>query len=353
MREILSQKIKNQERITDAEALYLYQDASLEDLQDWATQVKARYHNTKQATYLIMRIINYTNVCVALCDYCSFYRLPKSPEGYVLTKQDMFQKIDEILELNGDFVAFNGGHNPRLSLEWYCDLFKSIREKYKTQVEFFAMTVAEMMYISKHCKVPYFETATQLKNAGVNWITGGGAEILTNEFRERHSPHKYTADDYITAQKEIIRAGLNTTATMVIGFDESLIERIEHLRRCRDLQDETNGLFSFLTWTYKPYGNELGGQEITHEEYLRHLAVCRIYLDNVKHLRTSVLTQNENALRGLHFGANDFDVPLEDEVTQLAGAVINQNIATVLNQARKEGFELVFRPMTENLVASA
>ncbi len=349
MKTQIAQKIKNGERINDADALYLYKDAALEDLSAWATAVKTRFHAPDVATYLIMRIINYTNVCVALCDYCSFYRLPNSPEGYVLTAQDIYHKIDEILALGGDFVGFNGGHNPKLSLDWYAKLFQGIRQKYGPRVEFYGMTVAELMYIAKHCKTGYFDAAQFLKSAGVSWITGGGAEILTNGFRERHSPLKYTADDYIFAQKEILRAGVKSTATMVVGFDETLEERVEHLRRVRDLQDETHGgLFSFLTWTYKPYHNELGGLEISHDEYLRHLAVCRIYLDNVKFIRTSVLTQNENALRGLHFGANDFDVPLEDEVTEKAGATVNRNIEAVLNQARAQGFRLEFRRMAKN-----
>ena len=148
------------------------------------------------------------------------------------------------------------------------------------------------------------------------------------------------------AQSEIIRAGVNTTATMVVGFDESLEERVEHLHRTRDLQDQTSGLFSFLTWTYKPIDNDFAGDEISHEDYLRHLAVCRIYLDNVKHIRTSVLTQNKNAFKGLHYGANDFDIPLEDEVTQKAGAVVNKDIEMVLQQAKDEGFEVEFRAMS-------
>jgi len=343
--EKIQQKIHSREPITDEDADFLYTQASLADLKKWASQVRARYHNPKQATYLIMRIINYTNVCVAKCDYCSFYRLPSSPDGYVLPQKDIFAKIDEIIKLQGDFVGFNGGFNPNLSVDWYCDLYKNIRNRYGNSVEFYAMTVAELMYIAKRWNISYYDACLKLKKAGVRWITGGGAEILTNEFRERHSPLKYTADDFIYAQEEILRSGINTTATMVIGFDETLEERIEHLRRTRELQSKTNGLFSFLTWTYKPENNELGGKEISQQEYLRHLAVCRIYLDNIKHIRTSVLTQNENALRGLHFGANDFDIPLEDEVTEMAGAVINRNIHEVLDQARSQGFEPVFRHM--------
>lgn len=345
MRAVIESKISSGGRITDEEARYLYEGAELSDLAKWAGTVRARFHPPQKATYLIMRIINYTNICVAKCDYCAFYELPGSGAGYVMPLSRIFEKFDEILSLGGDFVGFNGGFNPRLSVDWYCDVFRKIRERYGDRVEFYGMTVAELMYIAKRWHLSYFDVARRLKAAGVHWITGGGAEILTNAFRKRHSPLKYTADDFILAQKEILRAGVNTTATMVIGFDESIEERIEHLSRTRALQDETGGLFSFLTWTYKPANTELGGREVSHEEYLRHLAVCRIYLDNIRHIRTSVLTQNENALKGLKFGANDFDIPLEDEVTEKAGAVINRDINAVLDQARGQGFEPVFRCM--------
>lgn len=346
MREILAKKVAHHQRINDEEARYLYEEASLEDLRQWATTAKLKRHPRNEVTYLIMRIINYTNVCVAQCDYCSFYRLPRSPEGYVLARDAMYEKIDEILELGGDFVAFNGGFNPRLKLDWYEETFSQIRRRYGNSIEFFALTIAEMMYVAKLCRLSYATVCKALKDAGVNWITGGGAEILTNEFRLRHSPYKYTADDYMNAQEIVLESGLNSTGTMVIGFDETTDERIEHLRRVRELQDRASKpLFSFLPWTYKPYHNELGGDEVGPEQYWRHLAVSRLYLDNIHHIRTSVLTQNENALRGLHYGANDFDIPLEDEVTQMAGAVINRNIQDILQQAKEEGFEPVFRPM--------
>ena len=354
MRNRIAEKVQNGIRLDDSDAYYLYTKTKLADLRDWATKVRARFHEPDKATYLIMRIINYTNVCVALCDYCSFYRLPKSPEGYVLPREKIFEKIDEILALGGDFVAFNGGFNPRLKLDWYQDTFSQIRARYGDSVEFYALTVAEMMYVAKLCRLSYGEVCRALKSAGVRWITGGGAEILTNGFRLRHSPQKYTADDFMDAQEAILDSGLNSTATMVIGFDESTEERIEHLRRVRELQDKTKGgLFSFLSWTYKPWNNELGGQELDPQEYLRHLAVARLYLDNVIHIRTSVLTQNDNALMGLHYGADDFDIPLEDEVTQMAGAVINRNIEEILNNARDQGFEPVFRRMTPRPLQSA
>jgi len=177
----------------------------------------------------------------------------------------------------------------------------------------------------------------------VHWITGGGSEILTEDFRARHAKWKYTVADYFEAQRAIVDAGLQTTATMVIGFDETLDERLEHLQRTRDFQDEGAGLFSFLCWTYKPYGTAFGGREISPQEYWRHIALSRIFLDNVKHIRTSVLTQNEEAFRALDFGADDFDLPIEDEVTQKAGATIDLDLEALLGVPRRLGYEVEYR----------
>ena len=188
---------------------------------------------------MVMRIINYTNVCVAQCDYCAFYVLPNQEGGYVLPREDVFAKIDELLELGGDLVAFNGGFNPKLPLDFYCDLFAAVRERYGDRVEFYALTIAEFVYLADRAGLSYAEAAARLRDAGVHWITGGGSEILTEDFRKRHAKFKYTVRDYFEAQRAIVEAGLKTTATMVIGFDETLDERLEHLQRTRDFQDET------------------------------------------------------------------------------------------------------------------
>jgi cyclic dehypoxanthinyl futalosine synthase len=296
---------------------------------------------------MVMRIINYTNVCVAQCDYCAFYRLPNQDGGYVLSQQQVFDKLDELLQLGGDLAAFNGGFNPHLPLAYYCELFASIRARYGDQLEFYALTIAEFMYLADHAKLDYATTAERFKDGGVRWITGGGSEILTEDFRKRHSKFKYTVAQYFEAQSAIVAAGLRTTATMVIGFDESIDERIEHLERTRRFQDETGGLASFLCWTYKPYFTQIGGIEITTGEYLRHLALSRIFLDNVPRIRTSVLTQNERALEGLLYGADDFDLPIEDEVTQKAGATISLNFERILEVARQLGFEPKYRHVPE------
>src|SRR6266498_3186895 len=317
-------------RITVDEARTLWHDASDEELKRLAGEVRARYHDPDRATYMVMRIINYTNVCVAQCDYCAFYVLPNQDGGYVLSRKDVFAKIDELLEFGGDLVGFNGGFNPRLPLDYYADLFAAVRARYGESVEFYALTIAEFVFLADRAKLSYAEAAARLRDAGVHWVTGGGSEILTEDFRKRHAKWKYTVRDYFDAQRAIVEAGLKTTATMVIGFDETLDERLEHLQRTRDFQDETGGLFSFLCWTYKPYGTAFGGREISAQEYRRHIALSRIFLDNVKHVRTSVLTQNEGAFRALDFGADDFDLPIEDEVTQKAGSRIDLDLDRLL-----------------------
>jgi cyclic dehypoxanthinyl futalosine synthase len=330
-------------RVGVDEARALWEEASDEELKRLAQGVRARWHQPDRATYMVMRIINYTNVCVAQCDYCAFYVLPNQDGGYVLSREDVFAKIDELVEFGGDLVAFNGGFNPRLPLDYYCDLFASVRERYGDRVEFYALTIAEFVFLADRAGLSYADAAVRLRDAGVHWVTGGGSEILTEDFRARHAKWKYTVADYFEAQRAIVESGMKTTATMVIGFDETLEERLEHLQRTRDFQDETGGLFSFLCWTYKPYGTAFGGREIAPREYWRHIALSRIFLDNIPHIRTSVLTQNEDAFRALDYGADDFDLPIEDEVTQKAGATIDLDLEGLLAIPRALGYRVEYR----------
>ncbi len=331
------------------DARYLYESASDEQLKRLATATRARFHPKDRATYIMMAIVNYTNICVAKCDYCSFYRLPHQSGTYLLSFEEVCKKVDELVSLGGKLVSFNGGFHPKLKLTDYAELFSKIRQRYGTSLEFFEMTVAEFMFSCKLSKLSYEQGATLLRDAGTRWITGGGAEILDDSFRKRHSPGKYTVEDYFKAQSAILAAGMGSTATMVIGFDETLDERLNHLERLRRFQDENaGGLASFLCWTYKPWNNELGGKEVSTAEYLRWLAVSRLFLHNFRHIRTSVLTRNEGALDGLNYGADDFDLPTEDEVTQKAGATISHDFQRILEAARRQGFEPVLRaPLTQ------
>jgi cyclic dehypoxanthinyl futalosine synthase len=336
-------RVARAERLDREQASWLFREARDEDLMRLASQARARFHVADEATYLMMAIVNYTNVCVAKCDYCSFYRLPGAADAYLLDFEQVAQRIDALCALGGSRVSFNGGFHPELRIHDYAELFAKVHARYP-QLEFFEMTVAEFMFACKVSKLPYDQGARILKQAGTRWVTGGGAEVLDEAFRKRHSPGKYKVSDYYRAQRAILDAEMGSTATMVIGFGESLEERLNHLEGLRAFQDGVDGrLASFLCWTYKSWGNELGGQEIGTDEYLRWLAVCRLYLDNFVHIRTSVLTKNEGALRGLHYGANDFDLPTEDEVTQKAGAQISHAFADILKHAEGLGFRTVHR----------
>jgi cyclic dehypoxanthinyl futalosine synthase len=347
----ISLKIDRGTRIDVEDARWLWLNASAEELQRLASIVRARFHSPRECTYMVMRIVNYTNVCVAQCDYCAFYKLPNQVGGYVMSHDEVFAKLDQLIALGGDLAAFNGGFNPALPLSYYCELFAAIRARYGDSLEFYALTIAEFLYLADHAKLTCAEAAQRLKAAGVRWITGGGSEILTEEFRARHSKFKYTVAEYFEAQRALIDNGLKTTATMVIGFDETLDERLEHLERTRQFQDQTGGLASFLCWTFKPYFTQIGGIEITTAEYLKHLALCRIFLDNIPRIRTSVLTQNQQALEGLNYGADDFDLPIEDEVTQKAGATISLDFDRILDYARTLGYTPKYRHVALNPVA--
>ena len=339
----LSQALAGGGRVQLSQARWLWEHATDQELAYLAHVMKQRYHKPHEATYLKMAIINYTNICVAKCDYCAFYRLPHQAGTYLLSFAEICTKIDALLAHGGSMVAFNGGFHPGLKLTDYAELFAKIHQHYP-DLGFYEMTVAEFMFATKRSKLTYKQGAELLAAAGTQWITGGGAEVLVDSFRQRHSPGKYTVQDYYAAQEAIVAAGLGSTATMVIGFDESLDERLAHLDQLRTFQDKIRGaLHSFLCWTYKPEHTAFGGKEITSHAYCRWLAVARIYLDNFVHIRTSVLTQNERALHALNYGADDFDLPTEDEVTQSAGAQISHDFKAILDYGCALGYKVRHR----------
>ena len=324
-------------RIGRTEAAELWHNADDAELQRLAAEARARFHRPDKATWLTMAIVNTTNVCVARCDYCAFYVLPNKPGAYALDADAISARLDALVALGGTLVGFNGGFHPKMRLIDYARLFQTVRSRFPT-LEFFELTVAEFMYSCKVSRLSYADGAALLRDHGTRCVTGGGAEVLTDSFRMRHSPLKYTVDDYYDAQRAILLAGLGSTATMVIGFDETLDERLDHLERLRDFQDEVGGLLpSFLCWTYKPTATELGGDEIDARSYNRWLAICRLYLDNFRHIRTSVLTRNATAMEALRWGADDFDLPTEDEVTQKAGATVSHDFEALLDAARALG----------------
>ena len=336
-------RVAARDRLSRDDAAWLWAHATDSDLQDLAQSVRARFHAPGEASYLKMAIVNYTNVCVARCDYCAFYRFPGQPDTYLLSFEQVAAKIEQLRALGGTMVGFNGGFHPDLGVEHYTGLFRRVRARFP-DMAFYEMTVAEFMFVAKRAKRSYAEVAADFAACGTGWITGGGAEILDDAFRLRHSPGKYKVEDYYAAQRAILDAGMGSTATMVIGFDETLDERLNHLDRLRRFQDDARGgLTSFLCWTYKPYNTALQGEEVSTREYLRWLAICRLFLDNFVHIRASVLTRNEDALLGLRYGANDFDLPTEDEVTPKAGATISHEFEALLESARGLGYTPVHR----------
>lgn len=329
-------------RLSDAAILDL-QTADLPTLQAMATQAKARYHPLDKASYIIMRIVSLTNVCVADCAYCAFYRRPGDPEAYILTQDQIFQKVDALVAKGGTMVAMEGGFHPKLKVDHYETLFTAMRTRYGDAIEIYGPTIVEAIWIARSSKISLEDCLVRLKAAGLRWIPGGGAEILTDEWRKRLSPKKYSVAEYLDGMRTAQKLGYGTTATMVIGFGEPLDARIEHLRHIRELQDETGGFTSFLLWTYQSQNTALGGQVTTNEDYLRTVALARIYLDNIPHIRASVLTQGEGGPEALLYGANDFDIPLEDQVTQLAGAKVESNIENVLGWVRARGITPIKR----------
>jgi len=312
-------------------------------LQDQAHARRCEYLEAHKATYIIMRIVSYTNICVADCRYCAFYRRPQDPGGYVLSNEAIFKKIDDLLSAQGSLVAMEGGFHPKLKIDHYEELFRAVRTRYQENIEIYGPTIVEVIFIARSSRISLQEALERLYQAGLRWIPGGGAEILTEAWRKKLSPRKYSVQEYLEGMELAQKLGFGTTSTMVIGFGESWEDRLEHLEYLRKLQDRTAGFSSFLLWTYQSDHTALGGSRISNEEYLKAVAISRLYLDNVPVIRASFLTQGEEGPLALKWGASDFDIVLEDQVTQLAGASIESNVEKVLSWVRDAGIEPIKR----------
>ncbi len=316
-------------RLTQALALKLL-EGKPEELRLQAHARRCEDLPETMATYIIMRIISYTNICIADCSYCAFYRRPNDPEGYVLSDEAIFKKIDELLERGGSLVAMEGGFHPKLKIDHYEHLFSQVRARYGSALEIYGPTIVEIIFIARSSRISLKEALLRLQKAGLMWIPGGGAEILTDSWRQKLSPRKYSAQEYLEGMELAQRLNFGTTATMVIGFGESWKDRLEHLEKLRQLQEKTGGFRSFLLWTYQTKNTALGGTSLSNEEYLKAVAISRLYLENIPTIRASFLTQGREGPLALQWGASDFDLPLEDQVTQLAGATIEPSLEKML-----------------------
>src|SRR5262247_2413854 len=318
----LADTIRSGGRLSAADALELYHHAPLPLLGTLADGIRARKHPEGIGTYIIDRNVNYTNVCVARCKFCAFYRPVGSSEGYTLGFEEIAKKIEETIALGGGQLLLQGGHNPDIPIAWYEDLFRKVKQRFP-DFRLHALSPPEVIHISRLSQLPVPTVIERLIAAGLDSIPGGGAEILVDRVRKiLNCYNKATADEWLGVMREAHRAGLRTTSTMMYGTVETDEERIEHLMRLRELQDETGGFTAFITWSYQPQHTELGGAEATGVDYLRTLAIARLVLDNFDNLQSSWVTQGGKVGQlSLAYGANDMgSIMIEENVVRAAGA---------------------------------
>src|SRR6266567_4585830 len=343
----IADKVLAGDRIGADAALALYRGAPTWLLGQLAESIRSRKHPDRIVTYIIDRNVNYTNVCVAKCNFCAFYRPVGSSEGYVLGFDELFRKIDETIAVGGGQLLLQGGHNPDLPLTWYEDLFRAIKERYP-HFKLHALSPPEIIHLSRLAQIPVPVVIERLTAAGLDSIPGGGAEILVDRVRRLlHCYGKATADEWLDVMRHAHRAGLRTTATMMYGTVETDEERLEHLFRLRALQDDTRGFTAFITWSYQPEHTELAGAEATGLEYLRTLALARIVLDNFDNVLASWVTQGGKVGQlSLAYGANDMgSVMIEENVVRAAGASYCMDEIEIVRNIEDAGFAAKRRDM--------
>jgi len=353
----IAAKVRQGGRVDRHEALALSTHASTALLGELADGIRARKHPGRLVTYIIDRNVNYTNICVARCNFCAFYRPVGSAEGYVLGFEEIHRKIDETIALGGGQLLLQGGHNPDLPLEWYEDLFRGVKSRYP-EFKLHALSPPEVINLTRMSRLSIPAVIERLVAVGLDSIPGGGAEILVDRVRKiLNCYNKATSDEWLDVMRHAHRAGLRTTATMMYGHVETPEERLEHMLRLRDLQDETcdhsdgasanAGFTAFITWSYQPEHTELGGFEATGIEYLRTLALSRIVLDNFDNMQASWVTQGGKVGQlSLAYGANDMgSVMIEENVVRAAGAAFCMDEIEIVRNIENAGFTAKRRNM--------
>src|SRR5690242_1761414 len=307
-----------------------------------ADEIRARRHPDNVVTYIIDRNINYTNVCNVVCTFCAFYRRPGKPDTYVHSIEEICKRIDETIALGGTGVLMQGGLHPDFNIEWYEDLLRTLHAKYpKFQLHCFSPP--EIHNIHLISGLDYVTIMQRLKAAGLNSLPGGGGEILDDEVRKRVST-KCTTQEWLDVMRAVHKVGLISTGTMMFGIGDSVVHRVRHLERIRDLQDETGGFTAFIPWTFQRENTALGRkitQEPTGIDYLKMLAVSRLFLDNIQHIQASWLTQGlKLGQTALRFGADDMgSIMIEENVVSAAGAATRASEAELRYQIREAGYQ--------------
>lgn len=328
------------ERLTPDEGLALLESHDLAALGRAADAVTRRLHPEAYRTYNIDRNINYTNVCSAVCDFCAFYRRPKHPEGYVLDRDVLLQKIQETVDLGGDQILMQGGMHPELKLEWYEELLRDIKSRFP-QVNVHGFSPPEIHAFTKVNKLPLVTVLERLKAAGLGSLPGGGAEILVDRVRAAMTRGKVMTDDWLNVCRQWHLLGGRGSATMMFGHIETLAERIEHLERLRQLQDETAGFTAFICWTFQPEHTDMAHIPAAGSfDYLKTQAVARLYLNNIPNIQSSWVTQGlKIGQMALLFGANDMgSLMIEENVVASAGTVHYLTLEQIRDAIREIGY---------------
>jgi len=343
------------ERISADDALNLLKSNELASIGSAADQVSRRMHPEAYRTYNVDRNINYTNICTAVCDFCAFYRGPKSDEGYVLPRPVLLEKVKETAELGGNQILLQGGLHPKFTLDWYEEMLGDIKRAFPN-INIHGFSPPELHHFTKVNKLPLKTVLQRLKDAGLGSIPGGGAEILVDRVRSEITRGKVMSDDWLNVMRIWHEMGGRSSATMMFGHVETLAERVEHLQRVRDLQDETGGFTSFICWTFQPDHTELSHiRPAGAFEYLKTQAVSRLFLDNVKNIQSSWVTQGlKIGQLALTFGANDMgSLMIEENVVAEAGTVHFLTLDQIREAIQELGYEARQRDFFYNLVDPA
>lgn len=341
----LLERIAKREHLAHDEWKRVITDAATEDLRRLADDLRRELHSDDVVTYVVDRNINYSNVCFSVCNFCAFYRKPGHEEGYVLSYEEMYEKVEEMIEVGGSGVLMQGGLHPDLPLEWYTKLLSELKQRYGIHLHCFSPT--EVYGMAKTFGMSYSEVIKALMDAGLDSIPGGGGEILVDEIRKKRRT-ECNSQEWLDAMEAAHQLGLKTTGTMMIGYGETVDQRIEHLEKLYQLQQRSlasgkPGFVSFIPWTFQPDNTPIGKiipDRMSAEEYLRWLALSRLYLHNIPNVQVSWLTVGlAEGRKGLHFGANDIgSTMIEENVISKAGANHKATEDMLVNVIREEGF---------------
>lgn len=331
------------QRMNEDEFTWLYNRGDFLEIGKAADQIRQSRFPGNTASFIIDRNINYTNICSCKCKFCAFFRKKDDPDAYVIDRQTLLAKIEEAIDLGATQLMIQGGLNEELPIEFFEDMFSSIKSRYDITIH--SLTAPEIVFIARISNLTIEETLLRLQKAGLDSLPGGGAEVLHDEVRSRISPNKITTDKWLEVMRTAHHIGMKTTATMMMGSIDRLEHRVFHLQKIRELQDETGGFRGFIPWTYQPGNNELMGKKISSVEYLKFLALSRLYLDNFDHIQGSWVTQGKRVgLLSLFFGGDDLgSIMIEENVVRSAGLLYKMNKEEMISMIKAAGRQPVLR----------